>query len=307
MSQPIALVFMAAGMGSRFGGLKQLAEVGPHGEALIDYGLYDAVRAGFERIVFVIRRDFEQAFRERVGRRAEAVADVRYAYQELDDLPEGFAIPDGREKPWGTGHAIRSCREVIDGPFAVVNADDFYGRSAYQTVADYLKGLGAGDHGKHALAAYVLANTLSPHGSVTRGICTADTDGLLTGIDETSDIQRGADGVITGTSSSGASVRLADDSLASMNFWALAPDFLAELDRLFIDFLQQLSRPQKQEFYLPMAVDSLLSEGTASARVLPVSERWLGVTYREDLPEVQRAIAELIAAGSYPEHLWEHA
>ena len=299
------LVVLAGGIGSRYGGLKQADPIGPNGELIIHYSVYDALRAGFGRIVFLIRRDIEDTFRERIGRTVEQHADVRYVYQELDKLPAGFAVPAGRSKPWGTAHAVLCCREAVQTNFAAINADDFYGGAAYRTLADYLGRLEErAGIGEYAMVGYVLANTLSEHGHVSRGLCQVGPGGYLQSIRE-----------LTHIAPSPAGIRyqetdriwqpLAPDSIVSMNVWGFTPAFFGELERLFPAFLKRHAADlSKAEFYLPEAMGTLVREGTARVRVLPTEERWFGVTYQADRPHVQEAIRHLIAEGKYPQRLW---
>ncbi len=293
------LVVMAAGIGSRYGGLKQVDPVGPSGEIIIDYSLHDAHRAGFRKVVFVIKREIEEVFRERIGQKAEALMDTRYAFQELTDLPEGFGIPEGRVKPWGTGHAVLAARAHLDGPFAVINGDDFYGRHAFQVLGDFLRET---QEGRYAMVGYALENTLTEHGHVSRGVCTADEDGRLTSITERTRIQ-----------SFGEAVRYTEDGViwedlprqapVSMNLWGFSLDFLKALEARFPDFLTRMADPLKAEYFLPGVVDALVQEGRATVQVLPTASKWFGITYPEDKPRVQAAIAALVAAGDYPSPL----
>jgi len=298
------LLVLAAGMGSRYGGLKQIDPMGPHGETVLDYSVFDALRAGFGKVVFVIREEFAAAFREGVGARFGERVEVDYAFQRLDDLPAGFAVPPGREKPWGTCHAVRAARDAIDGPFAVINADDFYGADAYRTIARWFAGPPAADGRDHyALVGYPLRNTLSEHGSVNRGICERDPDAMLRGVEEIVSIARADDGAIRGRSVSGEARELDPDAPASMNFWGFTPGFFTRLEDEFVEFLKARGGEPKSEFYIPSAVDSLIAKDRADCRVLDTSARWFGVTYPEDKPRVVESIARLIAAGDYPERL----
>lgn len=294
------LVVLAAGMGSRYGGLKQIDPVGPHGATLLDYSIFDAVRAGFGDVIFVIRRDIEEAFVESVGAKYAAVDrfEVRYAYQELDDLPEGFVVPDGREKPWGTAHATLSARALIDRPFAVINADDFYGRRAYELLADHLRA--GGDD--YAMVGFVLRDTLSPHGSVTRGVCRTDGDYLRT-IDEVHSIEQRGDGAAY-PGDGGEERRLRGDETVSMNFWGFPAAILEPLERRLVGFLRDHIDEPKAEYLLPDVVDELVRAGDARVRVLPGGGPWFGVTYQDDREGVMRSIRALINAGEYPERLW---
>ena len=294
------LVIMAAGMGSRFGGLKQLMPVDAAGHPIIDFSLFDARRAGFERVCFVIKHAIDAPFRDAIGTRMERHFHVDYVYQEPDVLPEGFAVPEGRSKPWGTGHAVACCRGTVDSPFAVINADDFYGAGAFRAIYDYL----AAPHvpGESAMVAYRLRNTVTENGSVSRGVCAVE-NGLLTGVTERTKIEkRGENAAYL---DDGTEHPLSGDALVSMNFWGFFPEMLDELWNGFPEFLQRELpvNPLKCEYYLPSVVNRVLQEGRGSVRVLPCEEQWHGVTYREDLPDVQSAIAAMIQSGLYPETL----
>jgi NDP-sugar pyrophosphorylase family protein len=288
--QPTILV-LAAGMGSRYGGLKQLDPLGPRGETLLDYSVRDAAAAGFGRAVFVIRRDFAEAFENTVGRRCASVIDVGYAFQELDDLPDGFRVPEGRARPWGTAHAVRAARGRVGEPFAVINADDFYGAQAYKQVAAHLRGL---DPGRLAccLVGYRLDNTLSEYGPVNRGLCRV-VDGRLRGIAEHTGIRRGREGRIRGKAPDGAAVELAEDALVSMNLWGFTPAVFEAIETAFTTFLQTHGEEEKSECYLPAVVDELLRGGRAECAVLETDASWFGVTYPKDKAFVQAALARL--------------
>ena len=297
-----ALVIMAAGMGSRFGGgIKQLAEVGPSGEIIMDYSIYAAKEAGFDKVVFIIRRDIEEAFRKAIGDRIEKYIPVTYVYQELDNIPEGYSVPEGRGKPWGTGHAILSCLGVVKDPFLVINADDYYGKEAFRASHDYLVSLPADSEGQYCMAGFVLGNTLSDNGKVTRGACVVE-DSCLTGVEEMFDLSREGD-VVAGRKEDGTPVELDPNSTVSMNFWGFTPDFLPKLQSYFRDFLDNEAsvNPLKSEFLLPGVVGSMIDEGRAKVAVLPTADRWFGVTYAEDKPVFMKCIRELIAQGVYPE------
>jgi NDP-sugar pyrophosphorylase family protein len=290
----LTLVVLAAGMGSRYGGLKQIDPMGPGGETVLDYTVYDAVRAGFERVLFIIRRDFADAFKASVGGRFEGKIQVDYAYQQLDMLPDGFAVPEGREKPWGTGHAVWCARASLTGPFAVVNADDFYGANSLRALADFLRAE-AGGQPTYAMVGFPLGNTLSENGAVSRGVCSVGEDGFLKNIEEH-----------TGILASEVGPGLAYDParLVSMNCWGFdAREFLPQLDQAWREFVAARGKEPKAEFYLPAAVNSLVQTGTARVRVLPTTDNWFGVTYREDKPHVQTALAALVAQGTYPSPL----
>ena len=301
MQQP-TLVVMAAGMGSRFGGLKQIMPVDPQGHPIIDFSMYDARRAGFGRVVFIIKRAIEAQFRETVGRRMEGLFDVDYVFQELDVLPEGYGVPAGREKPWGTGHAVACCRGTVRGPFAVINADDFYGAGAFRTIYDFL----AADRGsgEHAMVGYRLRNTVTENGAVARGICTVE-NGFLTGVTERTRIEKRGDAAAY--IEDGREYPLTGNEIVSMNFWGFTEGMLDELWDGFPAFLdrQVPENPLKSEYYLPAVANTVLQEGRGTVRVLECGEVWHGVTYREDLQSVQCAVAALKQAGVYPEQLWD--
>ncbi|MBK1834107.1 nucleotidyltransferase family protein [Roseibacillus ishigakijimensis] len=301
MSKPTLLV-LAAGMGSRYGGLKQMDPMGPNGETILDYSVFDAIRAGFGKVVFVIREDFAEAFKEGVGARFADRIEIDYAFQQLDDLPEGFSVPEGREKPWGTAHAVRAARHVINEPFAVINADDFYGANAYQTAADFLTNLPT-DSTDYAIVGYYLKNTLSDHGGVNRGICTASADGLLVNVEEVVDIKRQADGTVAGTGLDEKTRLVSEEDIVSMNFWCFSPAYFAQTEEHFAAFLREKIETPKSECYIPTVVDDFVEKGRATCKILPTSSSWFGVTYPDDKPLVVDAVAGLIAAGEYPEKL----
>lgn len=301
MQQP-TLVVMAAGMGSRFGGLKQIMPVDPQGHPIIDFSMYDARRAGFQRVVFIIKHAIEAQFRETVGQRMERQFDVDYVFQEPDVLPAGYRVPEGRVKPWGTAHAVACCRGTVNGPFAVINADDFYGAGAFRTIYDFLAADRSGT--EHAMVGYRLRNTVTENGAVARGICTVE-NGFLTGVTERVKIEKrgGAAAYIE----NGREYPLTGDELVSMNFWGFSPAMLDQLWERFPAFLdrQMPADPLKCEYYLPAVANAVLQEGLGTVRVLECGEVWHGVTYREDLQSVQDAVAALKQAGVYPESLWE--
>ncbi len=296
------LVIMAAGMGSRFGGLKQMEPVDREGHSIIDFSMYDARRAGFRDLVFIIKREHEALFRERIGTRMERFFHVEYVYQELTDIPAGYSVPDGRVKPWGTGQAVACCRNVLHGPFAVINSDDFYGRTAFSTIYEFLRT--NDDEHCYAMVGYRVRNTVTEFGSVARGVCEVE-NGMLTSITERMQIyQRGDHAAYTedGTQF----VDLPGDTIVSMNLWGFTQPMVSELWSRLSTFLAQAvpQNPMKCEFYLPNAVNQQLEDGTARVRVLPCEEVWHGVTYREDLASVKEAICALKAAGVYEERLW---
>ena len=297
------LVVLAAGLGSRFGGLKQVAPVGPGGELIVEYSAHDARRAGFARVVFVIRRDLERDFRAAIGRRLEGRMDVAYAFQELADLPAPHAPPPGRTKPWGTGQAVLAAAAAVRGPFAVINADDFYGAAAYRALADHFHAASAAPKPAYALVGYPLRQTLSEHGSVNRGLCRADAAGRLTGLDEVLKIERTPDGRARHPLAGGGWRALSGDEIVSMTCFGFGPAFFGQLRERFAGFLQKNGRSESAEFYLPVAVNDLVAAGQAEVRLLRTDDRWFGVTHREDLPAARAAIAQHIAAGAYPERL----
>ncbi len=298
----LTLVVLAAGMGSRYGGLKQCDPVGPSGETIMDYSVFDAIRAGFDRVVFVIRRDFADDFRTLVGSRYAGSVRVEYAFQELDDLPQGFTVPEGREKPWGTAHALRSARNLIDGAFAAINADDFYGRDAFRCLADFLRSASP-VAARFALVGFRLDRTLSENGSVARGLCTVAGDGRLTAIREVTKIVRTPGGAADLSDPEHPAV-FSGAERVSMNLWGFTPLFMRELTDTFAEFLGENSANLKSEWYIPLAVDRMIREGRAEVSVLPTESLWFGVTYREDKPGVVAALAELVARGEYPAKLW---
>ena len=290
-------------MGSRFGGLKQMTPVDEEGHFIIDFSLYDAYQAGFRRVAFIIKREIEQTFRETIGARMEKWFHVDYVYQELDRLPEGFAVPEGRRKPWGTAHAGACCRGVVEGPFAVINSDDFYGRGAYEAIYRFLTENKAPHH--YAMLGYQLRNTVTEFGSVARGVCHVQ-DGMLLDITERTKIfKRGQDAAYTEDGET--FVPLSGDTQVSMNFWGFTPEILDEIWDAFPAFLAENLpvNPEKCEFYLPTFVGSRLAEKKVSVRVLPCMETWHGVTYKEDLDSVKAAIGQLKREGKYPARLWE--
>jgi len=291
--QPTLLV-MAAGMGSRYGGLKQLDAVGPGGETIIDYSIHDALQTGFARLVFVIRRDIEAPFREAIGRKFEKRAAVEYVFQELDKLPPGFAVPMGRTKPWGTTHAILLAEEAVHEPFAAINADDFYGRDSFQVMADFLRAGGP----DYAMVGYTLRNTLSEHGSVSRGVCVCDPAGYLQAVTELTKIEK------HGPGAQAEGRVLSGDEPVSMNFWGFTPALFPQLREHFGEFLRRSGHELKSECYIPTTVNELVAAGKARVKVLRTPSSWFGVTYQEDKPRVTAGIRQLIARGDYPEKLW---
>ncbi|MDB4141929.1 NTP transferase domain-containing protein [Akkermansiaceae bacterium] len=298
-----ALVVLAAGMGSRYGGLKQMDPMGPNGETVLDYSVFDAIRAGFSKVIFVIREDFAEAFRKDVGDKFTSQIEVAYSFQKLTDLPEGFSVPEGREKPWGTSHAILAARDEIDRPFAVINADDFYGKDAYSQAASFLSSNPIeSSKANYALVGYKLSNTLSDHGSVNRGICQT-ADRLLKGVEEVVEIARKEADEIEGRSLDGSACLVDEDAIVSMNLWGFPVSFLAELENHFISFLKERGSEMKSECYIPTVVDDLINEGVADCHVLETSSSWFGVTYPDDKPHVVLSIQQLIDSGEYPSPL----
>jgi bifunctional N-acetylglucosamine-1-phosphate-uridyltransferase/glucosamine-1-phosphate-acetyltransferase GlmU-like protein len=298
------LVIMAAGMGSRFGGLKQMTPVDEAGQVILDYSAYDAIQAGFKNIVCVIKKELEADFRRLIGDRIAPHCHLQYAFQALDDLPEGYAVPAGREKPWGTAHAVRAARKVITGPFAVINADDFYGRGAFQALYDFLSQ--NQDQHTHCLIAYKLKNTLTENGTVARGICTADGAGHLLTVTERTAIQGPADAPSYSEDGDATWTALDPDAPVSLNTWGFHHSFLDAIEARMEEFLKTTlpQNPLKGEFFLPGVVNDCLSAGTDRVQVLHTDEVWHGVTYRNDLPALQAALAHMQQQGIYPKNLW---
>jgi len=311
----ITLVVMAAGVGTRYGGMKQIDPIGPNGETALSYCVYDALRAGFDRVVFVIRERMKRVFRESIGQVIERQVDTAYVFQELDRLPPGAALPRSREKPWGTGHAVLCCRDEVATPFAVINADDLYGPTAYRLMAEHLARVAHPPSGEgtktpppgaslphYCMVGFILKNTTSPHGTVARGICDVSPDGYLRNVTERTRI-REVGGAIH-YADGDRWVELSPDSIASMNIWGLTPDFFEELEARFVRFLRANSDNPKAEYYLPEVVGALARGRKARIAVLKTNDRWYGITYQEDKPGVQQAIRDMIRAGVYPEKLW---
>ena len=294
------LLVLAAGMGSRYGGLKQMDPMGPNGETVLDYSVFDAIRAGFGRVVFIIREDFAEAFKQGVGARFAGKIDVDYVFQKLDDLPSGFSVPEGRTKPWGTAHAVRSARHAVKENFAVINADDFYGSDAYVRAATFFDSLPESATNAMAMIGYPLENTLSDHGHVNRGICQIDEMGMLTNVEEYLNIERESDGHVRGNALDGKRHVVPEGSLVSMNFWAFGPDFFGQLEEAFVRFLNESGDQLKSECYIPTVVDHLIHGGHAQCPVLRTTSQWFGVTYPDDKPFVVESIARLIREGEYP-------
>ena len=300
------LIIMAAGIGSRFGtGIKQLAKMAPNGEIIMDFSIYDAKEAGFTKVVFVIRKAIEKEFKEVIGNRLSKVMPVEYVYQELEDLPEGYHVPEGRVKPWGTGQAILACKDVVKEPFVIINADDYYGKEAFSKLHEFLlSGNTDADKINLAMAGFSLKNTLSENGAVTRGVCVADEAGFLKEVVETTGIQC-VDGKIQ-CDNAKVSKWITPDTMVSMNMWAGYPDFLRFIDEGFARFLDTLGEnPKKKEYLLPNIVAELLEKKLASVKVLNTPDRWIGITYKEDIEPAQEGFRQMIESGLYPENLWD--
>ena len=299
-----ALVIMAAGLGSRFGkGIKQLAKVGPQGEIIMEYSIHDALEAGFNKVVFIIRKDIEKEFKEIVGDKIEKIAEVAYVYQDLKDLPEGFTCPEDRTKPWGTGQAVLAAKKAVEEPFLVINADDYYGKDAFREAYSYLTSMEDTGKMQICMVSFVLKNTLSENGGVTRGICMVDPDGMLAGITETHNIEKEGDKAVIRTD--GEAKELDPDSPVSMNMWGLTPEFINILESGFDGFLNSISAEDlKAEYLLPTIIGDLLKEGRLDVRVLKSHDQWFGVTYKEDKEAVMSAVRKLIADGVYPSVLY---
>ena len=302
------LVVMAAGLGSRYGGLKQMESVTPQNEIILDFACYDAWKAGFEEIVFIIKPEMEEDFRERVLSRMEKYVKCSYVFQQIGQLPEGFSVPDGRTKPWGTCHAVMAAKELLDGPFAVINADDYYGRDAFQKVFDFLSA--ETDENRYCMAGYYVENTLSEQGTVTRGVCATDENGLLTAIDETKNIgwkdpQAGT--ICAFEEKTGETRDIPRGTVVSMNFWGFQPSMMDYMLRDFDKFLREdaVKNPMKAEYLLPIEVGALLERGTVSVQVLEATDKWYGVTYKEDRDAVRQELKKKVESGEYPCPLWK--
>ncbi len=299
------LLLLAAGMGSRYGGLKQLDGVGPNGETIMDYSIHDAIKAGFGKIVFVIRHDFEEEFRQKVVSKYEGHIPVELVFQSIDALPEGFVAPEGREKPWGTNHAVMMAQDVIKEPFAAINCDDFYGRDAFLRIGTYLASLKEGEKCKYAMVGFRVGNTLSENGTVSRGVCSTDEEGNLTDVVERTKIAR-IDGVVKYLDDDDKWIDLADDTPVSMNMWGFTPDYFKYSDDYFKSFLADENNMKnlKSEFFIPLMVNKLINDGTAHVKVLDTTSQWFGVTYAEDRPTTVARIEQLIKDGVYPNKLF---
>ena len=306
MNKPI-LVIMAAGMGSRYGGLKQIDPVDEQGHIIIDFSLYDAMRAGFERAIFIIKKENEQAFKEVIGDRVSKHMEVKFVFQDLNDVPEGFEIPEGRVKPWGTAHAIYSCRDVIDAPFAVINADDYYGVEAFKVIYDYLVSHSDDEKYRYAMVGYRLGNTLTEFGSVARGVCVTSEDGFLLGVDEKTNIIKTETGAAFSEDGGETYTEISPDTPVSMNMWGFYPSIIKEFGIALDDFFANkvALNPLKSECFIPIEVDNLLKKDKATVKVLSSKDKWFGVTYKEDKPFVQASVKALKEKGVYPEKLWE--
>ena len=303
-----SLVILAAGIGSRFkGGIKQLQSVGPAGECIMDYSIYDALEAGFNRIVFIIRRDIEAQFEELIGKRVRGIckkygADVECVFQELQNLPEGFVCPEERSKPWGTGHALLSCKDALNGGFVVINADDYYGKESYRQMSDFLDSLEEKSTGRYAMAGFLLANTLSEYGGVTRGLCITDSCGYLTNVRETKNVKKDAKGPYVEVAD--GAMHLDGNTPVSMNMWAFTPDVLELLEKRFVRFLSDGGlEEEKSEFLIPTEIGAMLSDGV-KVKVLPTNSPWFGMTFSEEIPKVRQALAGLVEDGVYPDSLF---
>lgn len=306
MKKPV-LVIMAAGMGSRYGGLKQIDPVDKEGHIIIDFSIYDAIRAGFEKVVFIIKKENEADFKASIGNRMEKQIQVEYVYQELTNLPQGYQVPEGRVKPFGTGHAILSCKGVIDGPFAVINADDYYGKHAYQMIYEYLSTHEDDEKYRYTMVGYVLENTLTENGHVARGVCVTDENGYLTDINERTHIERREEGAAYTEDEGATWTPIPEGSTVSMNMWGFTASMLEELENRFCSFLDEnlKKNPLKCEYFLPSVVHELLEESKATVQVLKSLDKWYGVTYKEDKEYVVSAIQKMKESGLYPQHLWE--
>ncbi len=306
MKQKPALIIMAAGMGSRYGGLKQMDPVGNHNQVILDYSIYDARRAGFETVVFVIKPEIEADFKAAIGDRVSKVMDVKYAYQLKEDLPEGYSVPAGRTKPWGTAHAALSVRKIVDGPFAIINADDYYGPEAFRLIYDYLSAHPDGSLYEYVMVGYLLKNTVTENGTVARGVCEETADHFLSRITERTKIEKGEPPRFT-EDDGRTWTELPGETVVSMNMWGFNRSFLDEAWARFPRFLDKAlaENPAKAEYFLPSVVSQLIEEGKARVKVLRSEDKWYGVTYREDKPTVVAAISEKTAAGLYPDRLWE--
>ncbi len=301
------LVIMAAGMGSRFGGIKQLAALGPDGEIIIDYSIHDAIEAGFDKVVFIIRKDIEKDFKEVIGNRISEKVKVEYVFQSLDALPEGFTCPEGRQKPWGTGQAILACKGIVNEPFVVINADDYYGKEGFVKIHEFLKKAEEEKSTyKYCMAGFMLGNTLSENGTVTRGVCSKDENNLLTDVRETFELVKKDDENASGVTGDKEEKLFPLTTPVSMNMWGFTPEFIDELDGRFVDFLSKVEPGNlKAEYLLPEIVGDLLAEGKATVEVLETMDKWFGITYKEDTPYVKEFFKRLADEKVYPSPLWQ--
>lgn len=306
MKKPV-LVIMAAGMGSRYGGLKQIDPIDEQGHIIVDFSIYDAVQAGFEKIVFVIKKEIEEDFKKVIGERLKDKVEISYAYQELDQIPEGFSVPEGRKKPWGTAHAVYSCANEVDGPFAVINADDFYGRDAFCKIYDFLVSHEDNDKYQYAMVGYQLKNTLTENGHVARGVCSVDSDSKLLRVVERTHIERREEGICYTEDDGKTWGCLPENAVVSMNLWGFTNSFMGAIKEGIHSFFERglQENPMKCEYFLPAVVTQLLEEERATVTVLPSDAKWYGVTYKADKPVVVKAIQEMKNNGIYPKHLWE--
>lgn len=305
MNKPV-LVIMAAGMGSRYGGLKQIDPIDDRGQMIIDYSVYDAKQAGFEKIVFIIKREIEKEFKEVLGNRLSEFIDVEYVYQDVQSIPEGYTVPKDREKPWGTGHAVWSCKEVVDGPFAVINADDYYGRDAFDKIYNYLSTSKDDDKYRYTMVGYELHNTVTENGHVSRGVCVVDEEHYLMDITERTQIEIREQGIAYTEDAGDTWVGMPDDTIVSMNMWGFSASMLVELEKHMGAFFEENleSNPLKCEYFLPSVVSQLLDEQRATATVLRSADKWYGVTYKEDKEVIVEAMNEMVINGVYPKQLW---
>jgi dTDP-glucose pyrophosphorylase len=298
------LLVLAAGMGSRYGSLKQIDPVGPSGETIIDYSIYDAIRAGFGKVVFIIRKSFEEDFKNIFISKLQSYIPVEYVFQEIDNVPDGLTFTPERTKPWGTAHAVLMAKDIINEPFAVINGDDFYGSDAFKTMADYLNSLTDEQQTQYSLVGYQVGNTMSENGTVSRGVCLEDANENLVSVTERTNIQYTGGGIAY-QETDGNFAFLDPETLVSMNFWGFTPEYFRQTEAMFIDFVKANSDSLKAEFYIPTAIDKLIKSSSASVKVLRSSAKWFGVTYKEDKPLVIEKLAQLIKAGIYPTQLWK--
>ena len=306
MKKPV-LVIMAAGMGSRYGGLKQIDPIDNEGHIIMDFSIYDAKKAGFEKVVFIIKEENEQDFRDAIGDRLGEFIDVEYVFQDVNHIPEPFTVPEGRQKPWGTGHAILSCMDVVDGPFAVINADDYYGREAFRVIYDFLSTHEDDEKYRYTMVGYELKNTVTENGYVSRGVCEMNTEGYLQSVTERTRIEKREDGIAYTEDDGVTWIDLSKDKIVSMNMWGFTASMLAELKAGFPEFLENglATNPMKCEYFLPSVVSNLLQKEMATVEVLISRDKWYGVTYKEDKPVIQAAVAQMKEDGVYPIHLWK--